>query len=340
MNAGVLTGKIGALVGKLLKDEDFRRLLSLKNVHEVAMYLKKLPSYKPYIPDMEEIHRRDLEASILKKNRDETLRLRNYVTYPQKKLIDHLLYRYELDGVKKLLRLIHSGEDIEERFICCGEDETVRKIMESKTVDEAVEVLKSKPYYRYLKSALNSYKESSLIGALENSLDFWYFKTLNKLLKQYSTKQAILFFKRQVDLTNIMWIYRSKILFGYSQERVLSLLLPFGLYTKGDAVSSIASLSTREEFLERLKSTPYGEIFKERYDIPEEFILERQIDKYLYQQAKELIRDKNSGLNQLIGYVHLIEYELKDLITVIETIRYSLDKDSAFKYLIRGGLNA
>ncbi len=340
MSAGVLTGKVGSLVGKLLKDEDFHRLLALKNVHEVAMYLKKLPPYKPYIPDMEEIHRRDLEASILRKNRDETLRLRNYVTYPQKKIIDHILYRYEIDVVKKLLRLIHSGEDIEERFIYYSDDETIEKLVEFKTVEEAVEFLKSKPYYQYLKSVLNGYKESSLVGVLENSLEFWYFKTLNRLLKQYSTRQVILFFKKQVDLTNIMWIYRSKILFGYSQERVLSLLLPFGLYTKGDVASTIASLSTKDEFFEKLKSTPYREIFKERYDIPEEFILERRIDKYLYQQAKTLIRDKNNGFNQLIGYVHLIEFELKDLITVIETIRYGLDKDSAFKYLARGGLNA
>ena len=336
MSDVALVGKIGALLSKLIGEKEFEDILSQESVNSIAVYLRENTVYSFFIPNMEDIHRRDLEAAINRRFYYELKRLENYLTYPKKKIVELVIERCKIETAKKLLRSAILGESVEERFLACemGFDKDVLSLS---SVEEVLEIFKEEPLHSVLKSAVSSYKETGSIGGMENFLDFWYFSTLNKILKLFSTRGVLIFFKKQVDLINAMWVYRARVIFRYTPERAVSLTLPFGYHLKRSDLKRLAEVSSREEFFKIMEGTPYGEVFRERGDLPEEYLLERRMDRFLYREAKKLVRSRN-GFDKLVGFMHLLEYEMKDLVTAIELVRYKAPLERARSYLIRGGM--
>ncbi len=334
MNGVGVQGKIGALLSKLLSLEQFKELFSLSNVNGIARYLREKTVYSSYIPDNEDVHRRELEASIARRYFVELKKIKRYFSYPSKKVLEFVEMRCRVDAVKKIFRTVYLGEKLEKRFFFCDifpEDFSYTNV----NYEDVLNLFKSEPFYHILVSFSESNKDYSNLNKLENSIDFWYFSTLNRLLKLYSNKNVLVFFKKQVDLINVMWIFRARILFHYPPERVLNLILPFGYRLKKEYLNELATVSDREEFFDKLKKTPYYEIFKKKETFPEEYLMERMAERFLYRNAKKLIRTVD-GFSKAIGYLHLLEYEMRDLITVIEAVRYKLSFDDAKVYLIRG----
>ena len=337
MKYTALVGKIGALSKKFLTREDFAQIVSKGNVNEIASFLREKEAYSSFIPKSDDVHRRELEASLYRRFFSEIEDLKKFLTYPEKKVAEHILLRCEIETLKKILRLLHVGESAEERFFPCGDP---FKDIKASSVEEFVSALKGREYYNHLSSALFHYKETGYLNQMENALDFWYFKKLHKLLRRVGSEAVLLFLKKQIDLMNALWIFRSRILFKLSPETSLNMIIPLGLHLRRDVLSKLSEANSQEEFLNLMDRTPYRGVFATAREGRSEYLLERAMEKYLYRQAKKLLRSSGDGFAMLAGYIHVLEYEIKDLITAIETVRYKLGVEEAERYFIRGGINA
>ena len=60
------------------------------------------------------------------------------------------------------------------------------------------------------------------------------------------------------------------------------------------------------------------------------------MESYLYGEFSRMVRDYQRDFDMVIGYLHLLEYEMRNIVTVIEAVRYKLDREIAKNYLIRG----
>ncbi len=321
-----VVGKIGFLLSELLEEKEMEELLSSGSVPEIASKLRRT-AYGKFVPDIEDIHRRDLEAAIQKRYNSELESLEKYFTFPEKLILKHVMTRCEIETVKKVLRILTAGEDIEDRFLACLPG---KKSYSS--VQDFVSSLKGKPYYRILSSVHGA---GGNLAKMENSLDYWYFSHLLRKLRLSSrSRRVIKLFKDQVDLMNIMWIYRAKMLFGYEKERVMNLLLPFGRRFKTNQLDDLASSKSAEELVSKLRGTPYYEYFESSLKSLGEFLIERHIDRYLYRKFLTLVKNYMNDLEMVIGYIHLLEYEMKNIVTVIEAVRYGMDRRTAKEYLV------
>lgn len=335
MKYSALLGKVGALARRFLTREDFKEIISKTSVNDIASYLRQTRGYVDYVPKSDDVHRRELEASLYRRLFKEVVIFKKHLTYPEKRAVEHVFLRCEIDTLKKVLRTIHIGEKLEERFFPCGG--IFGDVEKFRTVEDFMPTLSNRPYYDYLSSALNHYKETSLLNQLENNLDFWYFTRLHRILKMVGNRDVLLFLKKQIDLMNILWIYRSRILFDHSSEAALNMIIPAGCHLTRDLLERLASSKTKEEFFQVIRVTPYSDVFEGSEAGREEFLLERFMERYLYKMAKKLLRS-GDGFSKLIGYLHILEYEIKDLVTAIETVRYKLKLEEATPYFIRGGI--
>ncbi len=321
-----IVGKIGALQAKLLKAENMEDLLSSNSVPEIAEKLRKTV-YGEYIPNVEDIHRRDLESAIRKKYQSDLDSLKKYFTFPEKSIFEHIKFRCEIETVKRILRILSAGDEIEERFLIC-----LPEVGKVSNVPDFISFLKDKPYHGILSSVHGA---GGGVSRMENSLDYWYFSGLLKnLMLSRKAKRVVELFREQVDLMNMMWIYRARVLFGYERERVMNLLLPFGKRFRMQSLEDIASAESEDEILSKIRGTPYYDYFESAFRSLGEFLAERSVGKYLYRKFSSLTKNYMNDFEMAVGYLHLLEYEMRNIITVIEAVRYRMGKDMAWEYLV------
>ena len=67
----------------------------------------------------------------------------------------------------------------------------------------------------------------------------------------------------------------------------------------------------------------------------EGIFMERRILRYLYYNLKRIKVKSGMNMSQPLVYILLSEIEIRDIISVIESIRYGMQIDEAKKYLIR-----
>ncbi len=330
MKGTELLGKVGSLKSRLLEDEDYEDLLRSSSVPEIAQKLSRM-GYEEFIPKIEEIHRRDLEAGISRRYYSTLGRLKKYLTFPRKKIIETMEIRCEIETVKKMMRVFVAGDEFDERFLGCDLPFEVSNLMNSSDMEDFVSKLSSRPYHSILSSSLRSLVSGT--GRLENSLDFWYFKTIYSLIKKYGTRKILNFLRKQADLMNSLWIYRGRVIFDLEPGEVMGGILPFGFHLKPEDLKKLSQMN-REDLENEIWKIP---IFKYRVstEIPTTFLLERIGERYMYIEAKRL-SESFDGFEAMIGYIHLLEYEVRNITTVIESVRYSLEPSVAMPYLIRG----
>ena len=78
----------------------------------------------------------------------------------------------------------------------------------------------------------------------------------------------------------------------------------------------------------------YGFLFKEE-EVSTNIYMERRINRFMYYKLKALIRKFPMSIIQTIGYVWLLEFEIRDIISIIESIRYDLPPEEARKFLVK-----
>jgi V/A-type H+-transporting ATPase subunit C len=63
--------------------------------------------------------------------------------------------------------------------------------------------------------------------------------------------------------------------------------------------------------------------------------MERRSLRYQYFKIKRLKRRHEMNISEALAFDALLEYEIRDIITAIESIRYGMPPDEVKKYLIR-----
>jgi V/A-type H+-transporting ATPase subunit C len=136
------------------------------------------------------------------------------------------------------------------------------------------------------------------------------------------------------DLYNIQWIYRGKKFYRLSPEELLNYTMNFGdklTFTDRKAMCYAKNL---DELYRMTMDSGYGFLFKKE-EISRDIYMERRINRYIYYKLKALTRKYPMSIIQTIGYVWSLEFEIRDIISIIESIRYELPPEETRKFLVK-----
>ncbi|HAJ33760.1 MAG TPA: ATPase [Candidatus Atribacteria bacterium] len=334
--------KIKALEKYFLRREDYLNMLQKKSVADVARYLKENTSYGRLLGEthIDNISRRDLE-DILKRSMIKNMdKLIHYFQDDYKELIRSLYMKYEIEDLKVLARSIFNGKEpeiIEKSLSFLGKYSQVdpKRLFKSATIKDLIYSLEGSEFFEILKPLLDTKIEN--LFRFEMVLDMGYFSIIQSRRLKISREDRKILKKWEgivADLYNIQWIYRGKKFYSLSPEELLNYTINFGDKLSFKERKAMSYTKNLEELYRMITNTVYGFLFKKE-EISRDIYMERRINRFMYYKLKGLARQFSLNIIHTIRYVWSFEFEIKDIISIIESIRYDVLPEETRRFLVK-----
>ena len=335
--------KIRSLIGQLLKNEDYSNLLSKKSVVEVAAYLKQKTHYMDILNDINEneIHRGNLELLLKKSHLNGLKKLVYYFHDDYKEFYKSLFIRYEIEDLKAMARVIKTGYSdnsmSKESYMYIGKYKKINtsNLLTSKSLYDFIKNLKKTVYYEYLRPLIENNREISLFS-FEMTLDLAYFNLFYKSLKLINHEDRLLMENNQginIDLLNLQWIYRGLKFYNLPPEELYNYTITNGIEFDKNDIKELCYSKSLNEFKNKILNTKYSFLFEQENTT--DIFMERRILRYQYFPLKKISTENELNIMKSIVYSLFLEIEIRDIISIIENIRYGMPVEEARKFLIR-----
>lgn len=342
MNFSAINTKISALRASMISDEQMISLMELNNVEQVFDYLTENTAYVEVLWQLKgkKIHRGDIERGLHKYNVVSIEQLMFYLTNDYKSFLKKYMIRYEIEDLKLVIEAVTRRanlENIENHLLSSPKYTNINfeELLKQGTLTKVLENIKDTEYYRLLQPYSNHIDEKFNFY-VEMVLDRYYYKQLflaTKKLSADDNKKATEIIRRNIDLLNLEWIYRAIKYYDMSKEEILNFVLDHGYKFDYYQIKDLIYSMDLKKLLEYLSKSEYGFLFNHETDI--DLYMERRMERYLYYKTLNLYKVSISNFGKVMAYIQLIEFEVKDLISIIEAKRYRMPEKEAAKYLIR-----
>jgi V/A-type H+-transporting ATPase subunit C len=132
----------------------------------------------------------------------------------------------------------------------------------------------------------------------------------------------------EIDLLNILWIFRLKKYYRVEGTQVYAHLIPVNHRLRTAALSRIAECDTLASFFEEVSAGPYGGVFSPAFEQPE-----RSFTRRMRRVYDTEIRKGTQSLAVTIRYLFNMEQEINHITTVLEGVRYGIAPEEIMEYL-------
>lgn len=332
--------KVKAMGAKLISKSDYDKISNLETIADFIAFLKKHPGYSDLFQkyDERQVHRGEAERVFINGLYLDYTKIYRFASDMQRGDLELIFLRYEINVLKACIRLIHNNENAYDLsvfypFFTKHSQIDVARLSTSRSIDEYVQNLKGTEYYSILLKLSN--KSGLSTFDYEMSLDVYYFtkswKLKNTMLSGNNRKAFTLRMGTEIDLLNIMWIYRSKKMFELNSSQILTYLIPVNYKLSVSQLSRLVASVTMDEFLNLLNGTYYRFFINSLKNGTMEHEYGRIINKlYLLNITKY-----PASMTTVSYYLFQKDMEIKRLTSALECIRYGLDQKKKQEYMIQ-----
>ncbi len=335
-----LAGKTRAMYGKLLTPENYRELMRQRSVGDVAVWLKQNTSYKETLSDLNEndIRRVPFENMLKKSLLNDYRKLFCFSQGNIKEFLKVALLKHEVESVKRLFRVLEMEQTInlvEDSLLFLSKYDTlnITRLTKSRNSREFISNLQGTGYYNVLRPFLSADKSHNLFQ-IEMALDNYYLNIVlskkKKLLQGVDASVVERSIGIEIDVMNLMWVYRGRMIYQLDRSVILGYYIPQGYKLSRELVYELADAKDPEAFKHIVARTKYAEIF-----LSDKYIFaELNFNEYMHRFHLGYLRKYCFSISSAVSYLHLKEYELSNIITILEGIRYGLPVEEITKYVI------
>ncbi len=142
--------------------------------------------------------------------------------------------------------------------------------------------------------------------------------------------QLLSIFTIKAELENIQKIYRAKMYFNADNESISALINNEKYYLKKNEILTMIAAKTPDEVLNVLKKSMYGRKLSS-YDFSS---IDKASMEILYNHFHRLMRLSTHPSVVMACTILLFEFEMEDIINIIEGIRYNLGAEKIKQLLI------
>ena len=167
-------------------------------------------------------------------------------------------------------------------------------------------------------------------------LDKYYYHQLIQSAQKFlgdKDKKSTELLRRRVDLYNLEWFYRGMKYFDMSKEEILNFVLDYGYLYNYNKLRDLIYKIDLHNLVEQFIDTPYEFLFDYKNDL--DLFMERRIDRYLYNKSISLFNNSILSFGKVSAFMELIDFQIEDVISIIESKRYKMPAEEISKYLIR-----
>lgn len=322
-----INAKLKGMYSKRLKNDDLQDLAKQNNLKSAVAILKNKSSSLNVLS--EDADREQIEKVLNGEIIYDIEKIVKYLDKNDTQIFNLLISKYEIRCIKRAIKLLYSKNEYDENIkIWTNTIFTDLKGLESiKSIDEFLKIINNTKYKKILKKYFENKNTEYSIFEIENELDKMYLKSIyNSAGNNKNLKKMI---GAKIDFTNILWIYRMKKYYNFSEYKIEKSIIDINYALKKNQILSLVKAKNIEELNEILKKTVYSNISTD--DIYE---LECNMKKYLHGLYIKNFKSNLLSINCIYSYLNLVELENKDIISIIEAVRYGIDKEKLLKKLI------
>lgn len=322
-----IKSKLKALHSKRINLDDLNDLIKQNSLKNLVLLLKSKSDI--FKNADENIDRLEIESLLDESQIQDILKIKKLLHKKDRIIFEQFLLQYEIKCIKSMLRKLFSEDETDDIIIKNVRRWTVYLFEDIK----GIETVKSfKEFFGAIKrmkysSVLNKYqnKETINIFEIENKIDKMYFESLFDSIKHNKNLKQIV--GSEIDLLNVLWIYRLKKYYNFKSQEVRQILINKTYMLKKATMENLIKSSDFDEIKQIMKNTIYKKIFTNEEDF------EDNIDKYLYSLNKKIFNQDVTSIAYIFAYVNLIDYENNDIVNTIEGVRYNMEKEQILKRL-------
>lgn len=322
-----INAKLKGMYAKRLKNDDLQDLAKQNNLKSAVAILKNKSSSLNVLS--EDADREQIEKVLNGEIIYDIEKIVKYLDKNDTQIFNLLISKYEIRCIKRAIKLLYSKNEYDENIkIWTNTIFTDLKGLESiKSIDEFLKIINNTKYKKILKKYFVNKDTEYSIFEIENELDKMYLKSIyNSAGNNKNLKKMI---GAKIDFTNILWIYRMKKYYNFSEDKIEKSIIDINYALKKNQILLLVKAKNIEELNEILKKTVYSNIATD--DIYE---LECNMKKYLHGLYIKNFKSNLLSINCIYSYLNLVELENKDIISIIEAVRYGIDKEKLLKKLI------
>lgn len=332
--------KVKAMEKQLLTDLDYTRMVEMSDVSAVVEYLKTETYYKNLVVADVEKDLGVLEGLLKQHLFSQCEKLFHYVYGDDKKFFKILFMRYEIENLKVFLRMVARKESLQrisDHIIIPKSYGTINYTLlnDARTIDDIIAGLEGTKFQKIIQMFKDE-EEDKLMFYMEMNLDRLYFQNLYLQTKRLDRDNGPVIADvvgRNIDMLNIQWIYRGRRFYKISQEELVNYSLPGGKHFKYEQLKDMCYKEKLSDIETMIRESAYGVIFE---DVPDfEIFMERSMERYIYSYFSQMRLSHPMTLVEPLVYMHRLEYEIRDLITILEMKRYHLSGDEGKRFLVR-----
>jgi V/A-type H+-transporting ATPase subunit C len=340
--------KAHVLYSRLLSSNDFWSLLESDTVAEVVNKLRPT-AYGDFLSTLpEEPHRHEIEEAVKSSLINHAENFMIHFSSPRYGFFRAWFACYEAENLKSIFRYIRAGrtgerDDLRRRLYSLKTSKvSFENALTARNFSDVADALRGTHFYRVLRDPLRrlSTGEERSLFPLEMALDSFVEITLFKALKKLdlSEREMLLpIFGTRIDLYNIYLLYRAMVFYDMTPEETLNRLLPARYRVSLAILREAVRLESHEDLIERIKERfpAYGQLLVDAAgDAEPQLALERNIKRYIRAQARKVFNSSPPGFHTAMSYFVMRNFEIGDIIHVIEDVRYGYDRQKAASYLV------
>lgn len=320
---------------RLLTDSDYERMSQLSSVAEAVEYLRQKQGFREAFAELDErtTHRSIIEGLLFYSEYYDFVKIYRFGGFELRRFLDVYFMGFERSYLKSVLRGIIDQRESDIRIASLGSFfekhasfDCVR-IAEAKTVEEFVAALSDSPFYAYLHPLVGQSQVTLFDYGM--AMDFCVFGTMWRQYKKHfegeTSKTLCKSYGTQFDLTNLMWIYRSRKYYEMDKTDIYKILLPIHYKLDKNTIKNMVEAGSLEEFLGIVRSSYYGTKYVVNIEREEDgFYIEQIYHALLGHIHNREFRNHPFSVACASAYLHMKHIETERLITTIEGIRYGL----------------
>lgn len=330
---GALTTKIRAMRGKLITKTEYQKLAEANSVSEFVENLKKYENYKEVFEDIEPeaIHRGEMEKLLTYSIYKDYSKIYRFANMKQRNFLKLYFMKYEVSVIKRAIRGLNYEDsqsyfDKAEVIFTEYSDIDVSGVYNASSIEDIITALKGTIYYEPLMKA-SEYAGSSIFD-YEMALDVFSFKYLWKKRRQFKgreLKSITEFVGTDIDLLNVLWIYRAKKYYKLKSAKIYELIIPVNFRLKNEQIKALVEAADDSEFMSVLEGTSFGKYFKEPLNSSDN--LDKTYNQVIHKLSSKEFNLEPYSLACVNTYLSEKSKEILRLIKIAESIRYGYRSD-------------
>lgn len=317
--------KAKVILGKLLKDSDYEKLIKMEHVDEVTSYLKSKTHYKN-MDWGDKTDTQNIEVMMKKHFFNTYEKFFHFYVDAYRDFIKAMFCRYEVENLKLFIRALTRKESLSQiidhliysRLYSNIDYDALEKVDD---MESFMQSIRNTQYYH----PLSVYMDEDPVQMnfhMEMMLDRGYFNRLLESirnLKKRDRKLMLDLLGINADILNIQWIYRGRKYFEISSEELFNFTLNSGKVYDFKALKALCYM-TLEEYRAFILEGDYADVFKDK-----EYMMERAMEKHLYYILDDFTKGAENSIVWPVVLLFKFEYEIRDLFTIIEAKKYNAE---------------